>query len=204
MSFHNFQILTHRPFLCLFDSLSEHTQSAERQRLEVAISAASVCRKSSFEIMRLCTTYRQHYTVQCVVFMVAHYLTNVCTIHIVDRDNESSAIAENAETGLLKCFEILEEMSEVWEVAQKAIALVKELKANRENRGSTSMGRFGISENNLQRNESQQRADAIPDPSVETHAHSDGPQNLSAQLLGAWDIGLMFPSPLFGQGSFCS
>jgi hypothetical protein len=142
MAFHSFQILAHRPFVRLFDSIPD----IPRTSLLVASSAPSVCRSSAREILRLCRIYQQHYTLQCGVFMFAHYLTNVCTIYILDSDSKEGGIAEEAERGLEEGMDILQEMAEIWDVARNALALVKTLRSasQKQDVASTALHADGI------------------------------------------------------------
>lgn len=130
MSFQSHQILVHRPFLFLLNS-PEPIALATSQQQNIAVSAPLICRKCAFEILNLCRTYRQHYSLQCIVFNVAHFLINACTIHLIDRSNTETAISAKAESALEECLDVLGEMAIVWEVAQNAITLIKALKASR-------------------------------------------------------------------------
>jgi hypothetical protein len=174
MAFHSFQILVHRPFLCLFDALPEGTQSIELQKLDVAVSAPSICRTSALEITKLCRTYRQHYSLQCIVFMVAHYLTNVCTIHIIDSESDDESVAQGADIALAECLDILGEMAKVWETARNSIVLINELKATRERRNIA--------------NSTSEEMD------METQETQPAVDFLASQFFENWDLDLMFPN----------
>jgi hypothetical protein len=106
--------------------------------------------------------------------MVAHYLTNVCTIHIIDSESDDESVAQGANIALVECLDILGEMATVWETAQNSIALINELKAARERRNvATSTSE----ETDMEMQESQPRVDFS-----------------ALQFFENWDLDLMFPN----------
>lgn len=138
MSFYNYQILVHRPFLFLATLLDTDAETQAKFQ-GLSKSASEICRESAFEIISLCQLYRQHYTLKCIVFMLAHFLLNACTIHIADYWNEESPqAASSASSALDECIEILEEMKDVWEIAQNIIMLVNQLKESHDNGDTTT------------------------------------------------------------------
>lgn len=127
MTYYNYQILVHRPFLSLA-TLPENNAETQAKVQELGNSSLKICRESAYKIISLCQLYKKHYSLQCIVFIVAHFLLNVCTIHIADLNEESLEVKSRAEYALEDCFEILEEMGDVWEIAQDVITLVNELR----------------------------------------------------------------------------
>ena len=135
-----------RPFLFLISSSDPLTLTTTEQQ-DLAVSAPLTCRKCAFQILSLCRTYKKHYSLQCVVFIVAHFLLNACTIHLVDRANTDLSISINANSALEECLDVLEEMATVWEVAQNAIALVKALKKKHDDQNSHNTNETGQNAN---------------------------------------------------------
>lgn len=131
MSFHNFMVLIHRPFLCLSPSSSECAPELRQLQIELAETASSVCTVSAFEITDLCRRYQENYTLQCTVFMIVHYLTTASTVHIVNMESLDAAISIKASRSLQDCIDMLDEISTVWTVAKKAIAIVDQLRMDR-------------------------------------------------------------------------
>jgi|SRR5690242_66131 len=174
MAYHSHQILVHRPFLFLLH-LSDNRNDIPPRSQDIAVSAPIICRDSAFEIMNLCKTYKMHYTLQCIVFIVAHFLLNACTIHIIDRDDAKLDISQEANVALGDCLAILKEMATVWGIAGNAIALVNELKSTQDNREGGNPARPSVD------------TAALGSEKVETGAGAIG-----QAVFDSWDL---FPPP---------
>ena len=184
MAYQNFYILSHRPLLFLQPGVLD-LQRVEQQSSGSDLGAPLVCRNAARRIIQLCQTYREHYTLQCVPFMIAHYLTNACTICIIDLDNEKPTIGDQANDDMTTCISLLHEMAAVWEVGTNALALIDDLRAKREvwvadQRASRSPANF-------------------PSDGFEATAANEVPaRNALSDFFGQefdfWDFNLMFPN----------
>jgi hypothetical protein len=121
MAYHSLLIHINRPLLC-FLGLPH-----EERLVQVAARAHSVCSTSAIAVIHLGALFNEHYTLRCAVFMVAHWLTNACTVLFVSPemlDDRSNGDLAAFEEGL----ELLREMARAWEVGRKAVATIDNLK----------------------------------------------------------------------------
>jgi hypothetical protein len=63
--------------------------------------------------------------------MLVHYLTNACTVHVINQESKHGAMSSKAATAAQECLDMLGEVSAVWDVAKKSIAIIEQLKSNR-------------------------------------------------------------------------
>lgn len=116
MSYHNLQILIHRPFLCT----ARNTSGFQADQDDFHELSTYICQTSAREIVRLCDLYRTHYTLQCVTFAMVHFINNASTVFMTDINASDENIAEAANASVQGCLDILEELAGVWKVARKA------------------------------------------------------------------------------------
>lgn len=126
----------HRPFLCWHGPSKASIEKTTLKDSSVpggnlfGVSAA-ICTSSAFEITNLIRSYQQHYTLGVINFSVVHYLVNASTIHIVNSESDDTELATSASKAYKICIDALLEISNVWEVAQKAIVLLEQLIVDR-------------------------------------------------------------------------
>lgn len=132
MTFHNLVILMHRPFIGsqAFAAGQHHAWATQHRNL--ASTSSQFCTRSADAIVAHLETFERHYVLRYIPFVAVHCVLDAATVHVLNMFSDDERLARKARKAYEVSIRALEEISETWGYAGKAISILVQLKEERQ------------------------------------------------------------------------
>lgn len=165
MAYNNLVILMHRPFIDVGDDGSaDNSPCQESPETILARQSRMHSTTSAIANTEHIKTLQAHYRFSCIPFPVSHYILTTATIHVVDAESSDLEVAANAAEGLKTCLLALEEISQCWPIAGRAILMIRNLEDEMQ-----AQGRRGLADNKSNRETSRSGSPVALQPDALTN-----------------------------------